>query len=194
MSRDTLLILYHIYGSKTSDFVQCINNFFKLFSLYLNTISIDDNPTRVQIFLGKFTQLLFPDTKISGSRCSGHRRVAVFPLLRSHSMEQAAPVPDRTSVHSAGAQTGMSGNGKHSRCLLLPSPPWCMPWHSPLLRPAYRRTAILFFRLQMDGCCSRLVTLELVKYPRNDVPAEVLKTLMPWSEELPDHCRKTKSR
>ncbi len=66
MSRDTLLILYHIYGSKTSDFVQCINNFFKLFSLYLNTISIDDNPTRVQIFLGKFTQLLFPDTKISG--------------------------------------------------------------------------------------------------------------------------------
>lgn len=35
---------------------------------------------------------------------------------------------------------------------------------------------------------------ELVKYPRNDVPTEVLKTLMPWSEELPDHCRKTKSR
>ena len=35
---------------------------------------------------------------------------------------------------------------------------------------------------------------ELVKYPRNDVPTEVLRTLMPWSEELPDHCRKTKSR
>ncbi|EQE85446.1 hypothetical protein QCW_2006 [Clostridioides difficile CD69] len=66
MSRDTLVILYHIYGSKTSDFVQCINNFFKLFSLYLNTISIDDNPARVQIFFGKSTQLLFPDTKISG--------------------------------------------------------------------------------------------------------------------------------
>ena len=27
-----------------------------------------------------------------------------------------------------------------------------------------------------------------------DLPTEVLKTLMPWSEELPDHCRKTKSR
>lgn len=35
---------------------------------------------------------------------------------------------------------------------------------------------------------------ELVRYPRNNVPTEVLKTLMPWSEELPDHCRKTKSR
>lgn len=35
---------------------------------------------------------------------------------------------------------------------------------------------------------------ELVRYPRNDVPAEVLKSLMPWSGELPDHCRKTKSR
>ena len=35
---------------------------------------------------------------------------------------------------------------------------------------------------------------ELVKHPRNNVPEEVLKALMPWSEEIPDHCRKTKSR
>ena len=34
----------------------------------------------------------------------------------------------------------------------------------------------------------------LVKYPRNNVPIGVLKTIMPWSEELPVHCRKTKSR
>lgn len=40
-------------------------------------------------------------------------------------------------------------------------------------------------------CC--LLT-GLVRYPRNDVPAELLKSLMPWSLELPDHCRKTKSR
>ena len=39
MSRDTLLILYHIYGSMTLDFVQCIYDFFKLFSLNLNTIT-----------------------------------------------------------------------------------------------------------------------------------------------------------
>ncbi|MCI7062579.1 MAG: transposase domain-containing protein [Lachnospiraceae bacterium] len=35
---------------------------------------------------------------------------------------------------------------------------------------------------------------ELVKYPRNEVPEEVLKKLMPWSKELPDSCRKTKTR
>lgn len=35
---------------------------------------------------------------------------------------------------------------------------------------------------------------ELVKHPRGNVPKEILKTLMPWSEELPDHCRKIKSR
>lgn len=35
---------------------------------------------------------------------------------------------------------------------------------------------------------------ELVKYPRGNVPPEVLSGLMPWSESLPDHCRKTKTR
>lgn len=35
---------------------------------------------------------------------------------------------------------------------------------------------------------------ELVKYPRGNVPEEVLITLMPWSEALPDCYRKTKSR
>ena len=40
---------------------------------------------------------------------------------------------------------------------------------------------------------SHLLT-ELVKYPRGNVPEEVLASLMPWSEALPDCCRKTKSR
>ncbi len=35
---------------------------------------------------------------------------------------------------------------------------------------------------------------ELKEYPRNDVPKAVLEKLMPWSEELPDFCRKTKTR
>ncbi len=35
---------------------------------------------------------------------------------------------------------------------------------------------------------------ELVKYPRGNVPKEVLAKLMPWSEDLPESCRKTKSR
>ena len=35
---------------------------------------------------------------------------------------------------------------------------------------------------------------ELVKYPRGNVPEDVLVSLMPWSEILPDCCRKTKSR
>lgn len=35
---------------------------------------------------------------------------------------------------------------------------------------------------------------ELVKYPRGEVPEEVLDRIMPWSEELPDSCRKTKTR
>lgn len=35
---------------------------------------------------------------------------------------------------------------------------------------------------------------ELVKYPRNHVSLEKLEKLMPWSEDLPDNCRKTKLR
>lgn len=35
---------------------------------------------------------------------------------------------------------------------------------------------------------------ELVKHPRENVPEGVLASLMPWSETLPDCCRKTKSR
>lgn len=35
---------------------------------------------------------------------------------------------------------------------------------------------------------------ELVKHPRGNVPEEVLASLMPWSESLPDCSRKTKSR
>lgn len=35
---------------------------------------------------------------------------------------------------------------------------------------------------------------ELVKHPRGNVPPEVIASLMPWSEELPDCCRKTKTR
>ena len=35
---------------------------------------------------------------------------------------------------------------------------------------------------------------ELIKYPRENVPEEELKKLMPWSEELPDSCRKNKTR
>jgi len=33
---------------------------------------------------------------------------------------------------------------------------------------------------------------ELLKYPRENVPEEELKKLMPWSEVLPDSCRKKK--
>lgn len=35
---------------------------------------------------------------------------------------------------------------------------------------------------------------ELVKYPRNEIPRKELIRIMPWSAELPDSCRKTKSR
>lgn len=34
----------------------------------------------------------------------------------------------------------------------------------------------------------------LVKYPRLKVPTNVLASLMPWSADLPDNCRKTKTR
>lgn len=35
---------------------------------------------------------------------------------------------------------------------------------------------------------------ELVEYPRENVPKDVLAKLMPWSPDLPDCCRKTKTR
>lgn len=35
---------------------------------------------------------------------------------------------------------------------------------------------------------------EFLKYPRENVPEEELKKLMPWSEALPDSCRKNKTR
>ena len=35
---------------------------------------------------------------------------------------------------------------------------------------------------------------ELLKYPRENVPEEELKKLMPGSEALPDICRKNKTR
>jgi hypothetical protein len=35
---------------------------------------------------------------------------------------------------------------------------------------------------------------ELRKYPWDKVPEEALKKLMPWSSDLPDSCRKTKTR
>lgn len=54
----------HIYGSLTLDFVQCINDFFKLFSLNLHTVSIDNHPASVEIFLCQLTQFLFPDTEV----------------------------------------------------------------------------------------------------------------------------------
>lgn len=34
----------------------------------------------------------------------------------------------------------------------------------------------------------------LMEYPRDNVPEDELEKLMPWSEELPDSCRKTKNR
>lgn len=40
----------------------------------------------------------------------------------------------------------------------------------------------------------RHLLTELVKYPGGNVPEKILVTLMPWSEALPDCCRKTKSR
>ena len=39
-------IAYH--GSMTLDFVQCIYDFFKLFSLNLNTVAVHDNPASVK--------------------------------------------------------------------------------------------------------------------------------------------------
>ncbi|WP_434084697.1 transposase domain-containing protein [Lacrimispora xylanisolvens] len=35
---------------------------------------------------------------------------------------------------------------------------------------------------------------QLMHYPRNDVPENKLAELMPWSDELPDRCRKLKTR
>lgn len=35
---------------------------------------------------------------------------------------------------------------------------------------------------------------QLMKHPRGKVPENELAKLMPWSAELPDHCRKTKNR
>ncbi|WP_278145464.1 IS66 family transposase [Lacrimispora saccharolytica] len=35
---------------------------------------------------------------------------------------------------------------------------------------------------------------QLMHYPRNNVPDDELVKLMPWSEELPDRCRKLKTR
>ena len=40
----------------------------------------------------------------------------------------------------------------------------------------------------------RYLLSELVKHPRDNVPEDVLNRIMPWSEELPDCCRKTKTR
>ena len=40
----------------------------------------------------------------------------------------------------------------------------------------------------------RHLLTELVKHSRGNVPEDVLVSLMPWSETLPDCCRKTKSR
>ena len=40
----------------------------------------------------------------------------------------------------------------------------------------------------------RYLLSELVKLPRDNVPEDVLNRIMPWSEELPDCCRKTKTR
>lgn len=61
-------LLYHIYGSLTLDFVQCINDFFKLFSLNLHTVSVDNHPASVEIFLCQLTQFLFPDAT-NGEGC-----------------------------------------------------------------------------------------------------------------------------
>ena len=35
---------------------------------------------------------------------------------------------------------------------------------------------------------------ELVKHPRGNVPEDVIERLTPWSESIPDSCRKTKTR
>ncbi|WP_277409206.1 transposase domain-containing protein [Lacrimispora xylanisolvens] len=35
---------------------------------------------------------------------------------------------------------------------------------------------------------------QLMLYPRNNVPENKLAELMPWSDELPDRCRKLKTR
>ena len=35
---------------------------------------------------------------------------------------------------------------------------------------------------------------ELMKYPRNNVPADSFVDMMPWSDKIPEHCRKTKTR
>ena len=35
---------------------------------------------------------------------------------------------------------------------------------------------------------------QLKEYPRNDVPEEELKKLMPWSETLPDCCKQLKKQ
>ena len=48
----------------TLDFVQCIYDFFKLFSLNLNTITVHDNPASVNIFFGLFSQFFFANAEV----------------------------------------------------------------------------------------------------------------------------------
>ena len=56
--------VYKRQGSFSSYYVQRIYDFLKLFSLYLNTVSIHNHPTCCLVFLRNFTQFLFSDTEI----------------------------------------------------------------------------------------------------------------------------------
>lgn len=35
---------------------------------------------------------------------------------------------------------------------------------------------------------------QLMKYPRENVPEDVLADLMPWSDKIPDNCRRKTTR
>ncbi len=59
------MLFYHIQDPlATLDCVQFINNFFKLFSLNLNTIAIHNQPISIFIFICQTTELIFANTEI----------------------------------------------------------------------------------------------------------------------------------
>ena len=64
----------------------------------------------------------------------------------------------------------------------------------PDFSPVPNRHRPFFVANQLKPCEYFAYLLkELLKYPRENIPEE-LKKMMPWSEALPDSCRKNKTR
>ena len=63
-----LYLLYHIQGSFARSFllnyVQSVDDFFKLLPLDLNTVAVHNHLASGGVFLCQLAQLVFPDTEI----------------------------------------------------------------------------------------------------------------------------------